>query len=329
MRKRLKRKSGGNPKGKSAPPYPFEFKLKQVRLHLEDGYAVAMLSQEFGVSGYSLYRWVRLYREHGEAGLLPKGRSKPAQRLSESVQEKIVEIKKAHPQSDSRRISDVLRRFFLIKASASSVHKTLSQEGLTTPPKRKPPKNPAKPRFFERARPNQLWQSDIMTYRLAGRNAYLIGFMDDYSRFYMVGRMGEKSVVIRAEKGQVKMLVDDAVQPPEKELVYDARKDIDDEESKRVRRSFAPQQKITAVLSVWTERRTTAEMCRELSVSPALLNQWQTQAMEGMLTALSPKRAEQQPVLNARLTRLIEKSLPDPTAKLQKRLKAIEKSQST
>ncbi len=51
--------------------------------------------------------------------------------------------------------------------------------------------------------------------------------------------------------------------------------------------------------------------------------------MEGMLTALSPKRAEQQPVLNARLTRLIEKSLPDPTTKLQKRLKAIEKSQST
>lgn len=99
--------------------------------------------------------------------------------------------------------------------------------------------------------------------------------------------------------------------------------------TKRNRRSFAPQQKITAVLSVWTERRTTAEMCRELSVSPALLNQWQNQAMEGMLTALSPKRPEQQPILNARLTRLIEKNLPDPTAKLQKRLKAIEKSQST
>ncbi len=99
--------------------------------------------------------------------------------------------------------------------------------------------------------------------------------------------------------------------------------------AKRNRRSFAPQQKITAVLSVWTERRTITEMCRELSMSPALLNQWQNQAMEGILTALSPKRAEQQPVLNARLTRLIEKNLPDPTAKLQKRLKAIEKSQST
>ena len=44
----------------------------------------------------------------------------------------------------------------------------------------------------------------------------------------MVGRMGGQSVVIRAEKGKVKMLVDDAGQ--EKELVYDARKDIDHED---------------------------------------------------------------------------------------------------
>jgi hypothetical protein len=50
MRKKRKRKPGGNPKGKSAPPYPFEFKLKLVRLHLEDGYGVPMLAQEFGVS---------------------------------------------------------------------------------------------------------------------------------------------------------------------------------------------------------------------------------------------------------------------------------------
>jgi len=42
--------------------------------------------------------------------------------------------------------------------------------------------------------------------------------------FYMVGRMGGQSVVIRAEKGKVKMLVDGQDQVSEKELVYDARK---------------------------------------------------------------------------------------------------------
>lgn len=94
------------------------------------------------------------------------------------------------------------------------------------------------------------------------------------------------------------------------------------------RRSFDPHQKITAVLSVWTERRTMTQMCRELSISSNLLNQWQNQAMEAMVTALSPKRPESK-TLNPRLSRLIEKNLPDPTVKLQKRLKAIEKARAS
>lgn len=28
-----------------------------------------------------------------------------------------------------------------------------------------------------------MWQSDILTFRLAGKNAYLIGYLDDYSRY--------------------------------------------------------------------------------------------------------------------------------------------------
>jgi hypothetical protein len=51
----------------------------------------------------------------------------------------------------------------------------------------KPPaskqRNMTRPRFFERATPNQMWQSDIFTFRLGGRYAYLVAFMDDYSRF--------------------------------------------------------------------------------------------------------------------------------------------------
>ena len=40
-----------------------------------------------------------------------------------------------------------------------------------------------RPRFFERSTPNQLWQTDIFTFRLGGRYAYLIGYIDDYSRY--------------------------------------------------------------------------------------------------------------------------------------------------
>ena len=386
MTKKKTKDVGSTRKGGRTLAYPVEFRLRVVKLFLEEGYNAALISEQFGISTHSIQRWVRAYRRGGVDELTPKPRPGGKPSVKPEVKERVIAVKKAHPEYGARRITDVLKRFFLIPTSQSTVHKTLSEKGLVTKAKRKPVRNPPKPRFFERARPNQMWQSDIMTFRLAGRNAYLIGFMDDYSRyitalglyrsqtaehvletyrrgvaeygvpkemltdngrqytnwrgktrferemkkdrvkhirsrphhpmtlgkierfwksilgeflqrtqfdsfeqavercafwvkyynhkrphqgigglcpadrffeiahdlkktlqrgveenalelalrgrpadpFYMVGRMGGQSVVIRAEKGKVKMLVDDAGQ--EKELVYDARKDIDHED---------------------------------------------------------------------------------------------------
>jgi transposase-like protein len=93
---------------------------------------------------------------------------------------------------------------------------------------------------------------------------------------------------------------------------------------KNHRRVFDPQQKITAVLSIWTERRSSSQVCQELDISPSLLGQWQNLAIEGMLKALDPKKKDPLPPLNHRLTRLIEKKLKGPDRKLEKRLKAIQ-----
>jgi len=67
------------------------------------------------------------------------------------------------------------------KASLETVRRTLHTEGLVETPRRKPAGNPSRPRFFERARPNQMWQN--FTFRLGGWNAYLLGHIDDYSRY--------------------------------------------------------------------------------------------------------------------------------------------------
>jgi transposase-like protein len=94
------------------------------------------------------------------------------------------------------------------------------------------------------------------------------------------------------------------------------------------RRVFDPQQKITAVLSIWSERRTSAQLCQEMDISPALLGQWQNLAIEGMLRALDPKQKEPLPPINQRLSRLIEKKLAGSTGKLEKRLRAIQKNKA-
>jgi transposase-like protein len=97
---------------------------------------------------------------------------------------------------------------------------------------------------------------------------------------------------------------------------------------KRTRRIFDPEQKITAVLSIWTERRTSAQICQELDISANLLGQWQNLAIEGMLKALDPTKKDPLPPLNHRLSRLIEKKLRGSDKKMQERLKAIQKTKS-
>ena len=49
--------------------YGFELKLRCVKLRLEEGLPVSLLSKELGVSKDVVYRWVKAYQERGEAGL--------------------------------------------------------------------------------------------------------------------------------------------------------------------------------------------------------------------------------------------------------------------
>ena len=56
-------------RGRTAPAYPFDFRFKIVKLYLEDGHSAKHIAEQFGISDFSVHRWSRLYREHGEQGL--------------------------------------------------------------------------------------------------------------------------------------------------------------------------------------------------------------------------------------------------------------------
>jgi transposase InsO family protein len=167
--------------------YGFEFKLRCVKLRLEEGLPLSLLSKEVGASKDVIRRWAKAYQERGEAGLrshiVPTGSRR---KLPGPVRKKIVEIKKREPLFGVKRISHLLKRAFFLSASPETVRRTLKEESLLVPSKKRHRHNITRPRFFERSTPNQLWQSDIFTFRLGGRYAYLIGFIDDYSR-HVVG----------------------------------------------------------------------------------------------------------------------------------------------
>jgi transposase InsO family protein len=145
--------------------------------------AVGRAVGEFGISTHSIQRWVRAYRLHNAAGLEPKRPVSRKSRVADEVRQQAVAVKAEHSEYGPRWISDFLKRFFLMRTSPATVHKTLAPWGLVKKDPVKAEKNPSKSRFFERARPNQLWQKDILTIRLGGHNAYLIGIIDDYSRY--------------------------------------------------------------------------------------------------------------------------------------------------
>lgn len=167
--------------------YTYEFRLKCVRLCLEENYPRAFVAEQSEVSVKTLAAWIKRYNENGEAGLKDKPRSKAGRaQVHAEVKEKIIEIKKEYPVFGIKKISDILKRIFFLKASPETVRQTLQKEELIQAPRKKPRKNPQKPRFFERSRPNQMWQTDIFSFRLGGQVAYLLGYIDDYSR-YIVG----------------------------------------------------------------------------------------------------------------------------------------------
>jgi transposase-like protein len=162
--------------------YSQDFKRKIVNLFIEEDVPVSVICKESRVTNGTVWRWVRLYRKMGDAGLANcyRGRGRP---LPRPVKQKIVELKQSNPWYGIKRISQVLKRMFFLSASPETVRKTLHASSLIDSPKKKRRRNMVRPRFFERATPNQLWQTDIFTFRLGGRYAFLIGYIDDYSRY--------------------------------------------------------------------------------------------------------------------------------------------------
>ena len=164
--------------------YPFDLRLRLVRLHTGKGIALQQIAQDSGVGEGTVRQWVKRYRESGEAGLrLGGGNCRGREQIPRAVKGIIADTKRSEPTWGVTKISQFLKRVLHLPGSPETVRQTLRAEDLieTKPPR--PAKMPTKPRFFERTTPNQLWQTDIFTFRLGGKNAYLIGFIDDYSRY--------------------------------------------------------------------------------------------------------------------------------------------------
>jgi transposase len=59
-------------KQRSCKPYPFELRLRAVKLYLEEGYSKKLIEEELGIGNSTIGKWAKKYKQLGEEGLRPK-----------------------------------------------------------------------------------------------------------------------------------------------------------------------------------------------------------------------------------------------------------------
>jgi transposase InsO family protein len=182
MRKgqRLVRKPTG-PKAQISP----EQRLLILDTWRRSGLPAGDFATLVGVSTHTLYSWKKRFEEEGPAGLMDRPRGgRKGSKLPDLTKRAILMLKESNPDWGCQRISDMLVRGPALPASPKAVARVLKEAGyeLEEVPTHR---HPDQVRRFERAKANQLWQTDLFTFVLKRQNrrVYLVAFMDDHSRF--------------------------------------------------------------------------------------------------------------------------------------------------
>lgn len=156
----------------------------------KSGVSAQMFARQWGLSVPTLYEWRRAMARGGPQGLehpaSTLGVRPGAKQLPAAVQTEIVAVKRQFPDFGLRKVRDYLARFVALRVSTGGIRAALVRAEVPSlpPPKRRGRRREVV-RRFERARPGELWQSDITSYVLAreSRQVYLTVFLDDHSRY--------------------------------------------------------------------------------------------------------------------------------------------------
>jgi transposase InsO family protein len=175
--------------GEGRPVYSPTHRLVVIDLALKSGLPLREFAGIVNIPYATLSSWKVRYEKDGPEGLLdkPRGHKESGSRLPEVTKRAVIMIRESHPEYGCERISDMLGRGPGLGASPGAVLRVIREAGLGVESP-KAPRHRDVPRRFERARPNQLWQTDIFSFTLKRQNRrlYLVVFLDDNSR-YVVG----------------------------------------------------------------------------------------------------------------------------------------------
>jgi transposase InsO family protein len=173
-----------------------EQRFNAVMEVLRDGLAVIEVADRYGVSRQTVHGWVRRWKVGGLDALADRShrpRRCPHQ-MPAAVEAHLCELRRRHPHWGQRRLAHELARDGVHPPPGlTSIYRALVRNGLIQPRPRRRAK--ASYRRWERARPMQLWQLDIMggIWLIDGRELKAVTGIDDHSRFCVAAGLVERA----------------------------------------------------------------------------------------------------------------------------------------
>ena len=161
-------------------------------LEVLGGAPVTEVARRYGVTRQTVHSWLRRYAHSGLAGLVDRSscpENCPHQMRPEVVA-RVVELRRTHPFWGPRSIRHQLFREGIDPLPGrSSIYRCLLRHGLIDPRKRK--KRREDYRRWERTRPMELWQIDVMGgVKLEdGGELKIVTGLDDHSRYCVSARL--------------------------------------------------------------------------------------------------------------------------------------------
>jgi transposase InsO family protein len=173
-----------------------EQRFNAVMEVLGDGLTVTEVAERYGVSRQAVHGWLRRWKAGGLDALADRShrpRRCPHQ-MSAQVEARLCELRRHHPHWGQRRLAHELARVGVDPPPGlTSIYRALVRNGLIQPRPRRRAKSAY--RRWERARPMELWQLDVMggIWLADGRELKAVTGIDDHSRFCVAAGLVERA----------------------------------------------------------------------------------------------------------------------------------------
>lgn len=173
---------------------PMEQRVEMVGEWLKNESSITELSEMYGVSRVTIYKWLNRFRAEGPAGFHERSRA-PRQHPN-AVPEEIVQIlvnaRLSHQRWGPKKIKDWLRERYPDEEwpSLSTMSVIFKREGLVKPRRVRHTVAAYTMPFLECDRPNKVWSADFKgQFRTTdGKLCYPLTISDNYSRFILLCR---------------------------------------------------------------------------------------------------------------------------------------------